>query len=438
MRKIALVCLLALASCNQTEEKPAKPNFKALTFPSHSEIKHVIVIVQENKSFDAYFGTWCKAPTGSNPTCTDGVKCCEMAPATEPTGDKPVLLDDAENGSHDPNHYQACMISEINGGKMDRYTQGSPVSGCSHPHNFALAEDVVQGYRDLAANNAIADRYFQPVAGGSSSNNMFFAGAHFFFTDNDVKPKAISSQYDLASDSKEYTEKMVADLLVEKGIGFRVYAGGYAEAVRADQAGKAPDPDPDCTAGTLRTYPCIYTPSDIPFAYFPTVADKPEHFADAKDIYTDLKNGNLPAFSYVKGLGFQTEHANLKTSITNGVTFVTDLEKAVAAHPYYKENTLVLITWDESGGYFDHVPPPVTSAVDNQPYGARVALIAAGKFAKKGYVSHVEMEHSSIVKFIEWNWLDGVTGQLKARDAVVNNIGSLLDPAQTGVAVPEK
>ena len=69
--------------------------------------------------------------------------------------------------------------------------------------------------------------------------------------------------------------------------------------------------------------------------------------------------------------------------------------------------------------------------------GTRVPLIALGPFARTNVVSHVPMEHSSIVKFLEFNYL-GATGQLRARDAVVNNIGSLLDPARTGVTVPER
>jgi hypothetical protein len=60
-----------------------------------------------------------------------------------------------------------------------------------------------------------------------------------------------------------------------------------------------------------------------------------------------------------------------------------------------------------------------------------------GKFAKQNFVSHVTMEHSSVVKFIEWNFLGKQTGQLGNRDTTVNNIGSLLDPAKTGTAVPE-
>jgi phospholipase C len=64
-------------------------------------------------------------------------------------------------------------------------------------------------------------------------------------------------------------------------------------------------------------------------------------------------------------------------------------------------------------------------------------MLALGPFARKNFVSHVMMEHSSLVKFIEWNFLGGQTGQLAKRDAVVANIGSLLDPTATQVAVPE-
>jgi phospholipase C len=94
------------------------------------------------------------------------------------------------------------------------------------------------------------------------------------------------------------------------------------------------------------------------------------------------------------------------------------------------------LTYDEGGGFYDHVAPPAASQADGKPYGTRVPTLAIGPFAKKNAISHVQMEHSSIVKFIEWNWLGG-TGQLGTRDKEANNIGSLLDPAATGTAVPE-
>jgi phospholipase C len=111
----------------------------------------------------------------------------------------------------------------------------------------------------------------------------------------------------------------------------------------------------------------------------------------------------------------------------------------------YASSTLVLLTWDEGGGFFDHVPPPapVPTTADEDgsgkptPYGTRVPLLAIGPFTRKGTVSHVPMEHSSIVRFLEYNFL-GHVGQLEARDAVVNNMGSLLDPAATGITIPEK
>jgi phospholipase C len=117
----------------------------------------------------------------------------------------------------------------------------------------------------------------------------------------------------------------------------------------------------------------------------------------------------------------------------------------IRSSPDYQDNTLILLTWDEGGGFFDHVAPPASlpPEVDADdlgnpvPYGTRVPFLAIGPFAKAGTVSHKPMEHSSIVKFLEWNFLTEV-GQLKARDTAVNNIGSLLDPTKTGIQVPEE
>ena len=102
----------------------------------------------------------------------------------------------------------------------------------------------------------------------------------------------------------------------------------------------------------------------------------------------------------------------------------------------YAEDTLIIWVTDESGGFYDHYPPPSTNTVDGFPYGARLPFIAIGKFAKKNYISHVVMEHSSIVKFIEWNWLKGESGQLNTRDRNVNSIGDLIDPIVAGLIIP--
>src|SRR3954454_8487872 len=69
-----------------------------------SKIDHLVVIIQENHTFDSYFGRYCTAPTGSNPTCTDGPSCCEAAAAHDPSGAAAMVLDDTANGAYDPDH----------------------------------------------------------------------------------------------------------------------------------------------------------------------------------------------------------------------------------------------------------------------------------------------------------------------------------------------
>jgi phospholipase C len=390
----------------------------------------VVIIVQENHTFDSYFGTWCAAATGSNPTCTDGPSCCEAAPAKDPTGASPLVLDDTENAAYDPNHTQACELGEMDDGMMDKYVTGQP---CSDPENFAYAGAVVQPYRDLAADNAIADRYFQPIAGQSSSNDMYLAVAKEVFIDNAYEPDFTGSQCSI-SPPKSFTGATIADLLKAAGKTAAWYSEGY-DAMKAAGATGCPTAPAECPLH-FPTYPCVFDPGDIPFAYYTQFESSGSTFVrDYTELATDMAAGQMPNVVYVKGIGYHSEHPGYGDTISAGVTFVTSVVSALQ-ESCYANDTLILATWDEGGGFFDHVAPPGTSAVDNQPYGTRIPLLAIGPFAKKGTVSHVQMEHSSIVKFLEWNFLGGKTGQLQARDAVVNNIGSLLDSSKIAVPVP--
>lgn len=404
--------------------------------PTESNIEHLIVLIQENISFDAYFATWCEAPPDSEPTCTSGATCCEAGPATDPgTGSSPMLLDDTEHASFDPIHFYACNVSEMNGGRMDHFVAGATCG--SSPDNFAYSDDATVGYyRDLAGRYALADRWFHSVAGASSSNDMYFARAEFVFEDNKYVPAgAIGSSCTLNRNEASYDDPTVGDLLADAGVPWAFYIEGYQTMIDAVAQGECPPADPACPAG-FPFYPCVYDPSDIPFQYYPRFRDDPTYMRDWSRFAEDLEGGTLPAVSFVKAIGFRTEHPGYGSTISAGIDFSRALVDRVLASPYAR-NTLLVITYDESGGYFDHVAPPADSPVDGKAYGARVPTSAIGRFARRGHVSHVEMEHSSIVRFIEWNWLGGKTGQLGTRDAVVNNIGSLLDPRETGTPVPE-
>src|SRR5262249_34287305 len=162
---------------------------------------------------------------------------------------------------------------------------------------------------------------------------------------------------------------------------------------QAVQNGMCPAAPADCPA-QFRIYPCLYDPSDDPFGYYP-IKDNPAHFKDVSALATELAGGTLPAVSFVINIGYKSEHPGAGTRISDGVTATRAILDAIAASSF-AQTTLVLFTYDEGGGFFDHVPPPPTSAIDCQPYGTRVPLIAIGRFARTSFISHVTMEHSSI------------------------------------------
>jgi len=229
-------------------------------------------------------------------------------------------------------------------------------------------------------------------------------------------------------------EGTIGALLDAGHVSWTWYAEGYAASLNAAQLDKCPDPPDDCPFG-LGVYPCVFDPSDLPVEYYPLFADQARYVRDYASFGSDLGHGVLPQVAFVKGLGYHSEHPGQHTNITDGIGFVQGVIDAVS-HSGYAASTLILVVYDEGGGFFDHVAPPPSP--DEHPYGTRVPAFAVGPLAKKGTVSHVQLEHSSIVKFIEWNWLRGDMGPviraLGERDAVVANIGSLLDPA---LGVPE-
>jgi phospholipase C len=396
-----------------------------------SAIDHVVILVQENHTFDNYFGKYCTAPTGSAPTCTDGPSCCEAAPDHDPSGATPVVLDDALNGAHDPVHTQACELSEQNSGAMDRYAAGA---ACSDPQNVAYADPAgpVAPYITLAQGGAIADHYFQPIVGQSSSNDMYLVRAQFVFLDNQFKPNAIGSACSLNPTPMSFPGPTIGDVLDGAGVSWAFYVEGYQDTLDADP--DCPRPSSDCAFG-LGIYPCIMDVSDIPIDYYDNLKDDPRVLRDYTQFAKDLDAGTLPQVVWLRGLGFHSEHPGEQTTISAGAQFTQDIQTAIA-NSAYAPDTLFLVTWDEGGGFFDHVTPPPPGS-DGQPYGTRIPLVATGPFARVGGISHAVMEHSSLVKFIEWNWLAGQTGQLAGRDVSIANLGSLLDPTATGVQVPD-
>jgi phospholipase C len=442
---LAAACGSSSSSSGSSSPDAGPPDAAAKQDPScagpcpESNVRHVIVLIQENHTFDDHFGGWCKAPAGSAPTCTQGPACCEAMPAA-PGGVHPSALTDTATAAYDPPHDAACEAAMMDGGKMDAYAT-AVVSGetCGDPRNVAAADPAtIAPLWALASAGAVADRYFQPVVGESYANDMYFARAQYAFADDTVAPAgAVGVSCGLeAADKETLTGTTIGDLLTAAKVPWTFYAGGY-DAMRAADGGCPPKPA-DCPF-PFAFDPCGFEPSDVPFEFYASTRDNPatmKDYADLEQALAGPSGGALPAVSFVKAIEYKSEHPGQSVQESPGVAFIADLAQRVAASRYAAD-TLLLVTYDEGGGYYDHVAPPPASPVDHKPYGTRVPLLALGPLVHAGAVSHVTMEHSSVVRFIEWNFLGAKTGQLGGRDAVVANLGSLLDPAKTGAQVPE-
>jgi phospholipase C len=386
---------------------------------TNSKIEHLIIILSENHSFDSVYGNYCKAPSFSNPKCNFGPECCEAIPPYL-SGVSPVILTDVQNSRWDPCHQSNCETSEINGGKMDKYIING--TGAS-PNNFAAASGDIfsaQHYHNWAKQYAIADRFFQSSSGASCQNDMYFAVGKFVFKDNDVRPQRAGlngNKCDPDANFLSYFDPNIGDVLNACGVSWTWYSEGYAENPNSEQC-----------------YPKFYDASDNPFAYYPSLTEGVNgnyNFRDYKNLLEDLESKSLPAVSYVKFLGIHSEHPGYDGSFLTGQLLSNEVISKIQSSDLYKNNTLVILVPDESGGFYDHVTPPNASKVDGTLYGPRTQFVTVGEMVKKNYISHVQMEPASIIRFIEWNfvWKEGA---LETRDKVVNNIGDMIDAKIAG------
>jgi phospholipase C len=358
-----------------------------------SRIRRLVLVFQQGRSFDSYFGHYCQAPPGSEPTCGEGPACCEGMPLAIAGADRCRQLN-PEDDSYVPNASGACLREKMNSGAMDRFA-ASTVAGCGDPRDFACSQPGIVGnpigaYHELARRGALADRYFASIADSAELNFIYFVLTGYW-------PQ-------IAGASFESVDALTA----------------YAQIPSALYLA-----DPLSTFG--QTEPYYY---DGHWAYF--------RYLD--ELAYDIASEQLPAISIAIAGPDANEAPGRPASLTDGIAFATGIAKQIAESPRYAEETLVIITHFTSGGFYDHVspPPPPPSTIDpaNVPYGPRVPFLALGAGVRPNHVSHVPLEHSSLTRFIEWNWFDGQTGQLGFRDQFVNNLGSLFDPAATGIAVP--
>jgi len=428
---------------------------------SINQINHVIVVYQENWSFDSLYGYFPGANGIANAGSTikqvdkNGMPYTTL-PQPIDTNQKPPVPDPRfpanlpiapfntaqyvqptdKTGDLVHRYYQEQY--QINGGKMDKFVAWSDAAGLVM--SYYDATNMPEG--KLAQQYTMADNFFHAAFGGSLLNHFWLVCActpqfpnapdaikaqldangvmtkdgtvtpdgyviNTSFTVNNPHPK----NADPATLVPNQTMPNIGDRLSDKGISWAWYAGGWNNAV-------AGNPDP------------LFQFHHQPFAFFANDADgtpgKAQHLKDELDFRQSLTTGNLPAVSFVKPLGPDNEHPGY-ASLLQGQQHVADLVSAVQNSPYAKD-TAIIITYDEHGGRWDHVAPPTA---DRWGPGSRVPTIIVSPFAKRGYVDHTQYDTTSILKFIETRW--GLA-PLGTRDAAANDLTNAFDFSQ--VAAP--
>jgi phospholipase C len=357
--------------------------------PGIHKIKHVVVIMQENRSFDTYFGTFPGANGFPKNTCV---------PDPQRGGCKKPFHDRHDANTGGP-HGASSATADIDHGKMDGFIAQSeqaskPQSDVMGYHN---GQDI-PNYWAYARNFVLQDRMFEPNASWSLPEHLFMvsewsakcANHHPMSCQNELQ----SPGNPTSSPPPIYAWTDLTYLLHAHHISWRYYVKTGTQPDCAD--------DDDITCAPVKQNaktPGIWNP--LPF--FDTVKKDGQlgNIQDVSKFKTAAANGTLPAVSWVAPANTVSEHPpNL---VSAGQSYVTGLINAVMQGPDWN-STAIFLAWDDWGGFYDHVAPPV---VDKNGYGLRVPGMVISPFARKGLIDGQTLSFDAYAKFIEDDFLGG-------------------------------
>lgn len=329
-----------------------------------TSLQHLVIIEMQNASFDHFFGTFQPGAGGSIEGLRPGVPGYVQ---TDANGNSvsPFLLKNLAPPPLPEGHDAFTKV--LNGGAMDKFAF---YNGDISMGYYDGTLDGMSTLWNYAQQGAMADNFFSSVIGEAPTNVLYMVAANDNDTWFSVQPSfGPCNKSDPAA--TPLTFQNVGDQLTAKGVSWAAY--------QEDQG--------NCSA---------YSPLHNPFQYFTSTQGVTK---DYTQFATDLSSGKLPAVSFIFPNNRNGMHPGF-APITYGVTFIDNIVKQLQASPDWN-STAVLVTWDSPGGWYDHVPPPT---VDSQGLNARVPLLVISPLAKKGYVSHVQMDHVSILRYIQKNW----------------------------------
>jgi phospholipase C len=344
-------------------------------------IEHVIIIVQENRTVDNLFNGFPGADTVTSGLNSHG-KTIHLKPISLA---EPYDMDNGADG-----FFVACDgASPSFTCKMDGFDREAVYGNHNdypHPQYGYVPQPEVRHYWDLANQYVLADRMFTSQIDGSFVSHQYLVAGyashavnfpstkwHCTSTPGDhiytlTKKRTYGHQIPVCLDNPT-----LADELDAAGLSWRYYASGLHS-----------------TGGLWSAYGAI---RHIRYgADWNNVISPPAKFLD------DIAGGTLANVTWITPIWRHSDHASSQTTL--GPHWVNALVNAIGRSPFWN-TTAIFLMWDDWGGWYDHVPPPY---VDYDGLGFRVPLVIVSPYAKQGYVSHVQYEHGSLLRFVEDNW----------------------------------
>jgi phospholipase C len=394
---------------------PPPPAPPADASAASAKIKHVVVIMQENRSFDHYFGTY----PGAEGLPVDGAgnfTSCIPDPDAGADGggcSRPFHLTTDKNigGPHGAKNAETC----INGGKMDGFILNAlgAKQACPDPNapdciNGSLIDVMgfhtdaeIPNYWAYAKNFVLNDHMFQPNASWSFPQHLYMVSGWSARCATASDPATCVTELTAPGNGKpagptnEYPWTDITYLLHKAGVPWKYYLG------------EGPDPHCGTDPDDCQQEPTLVS-AKVPSIWnvlpeFDTVKADGEtgNIVPIDDFYADVAAGKLPAVSWVAPPGVVSEHpANL---VSAGQAYVTALVNAIMKSPLWNE-TAIFLSWDDWGGFYDHVPP---LKVDQGGYGIRVPGLVISPWVKKGTIDKQVLSHDAYLKFIEDVFLGG-------------------------------
>jgi phospholipase C len=433
-------------------------------------IEHLVVIFQENVSFDHYFATY---PNAANPAGEPTFRAAPHTPPVNgltpallthnPNAANPVRLDRSEALTCDQDHDYTPEQKAFDGTKMDKFVENTQTASCAAPDigKPGLVMDYYDGNTVTALWNyaqhfAMSDNSYNTVFGPSTPGALNLVagqthGATPTSVSNAVAGGTIIGDLDPTFDDCSAGTMVamsgpnVGDLLSAKKVSWGFFQGGFRPTTSANPAtgrkaacasshtniGGASVDDYSAHHEPFQYYASTANPHHLPPSSAAAIGhtDAAHHQYDLTDFTTALQADNLPAVSFLKAAKFQDGHAGYSDPLDEQ-HFLVDTINALQRSTQWR-STAVVIAYDDSDGWYDHQPSPnvnpsqspqdaltasgicgstatpLAGFPDRCGYGPRLPLLVISPFAKQNFIDHTVTDQTSILRFVEDNWLSG-------------------------------